>query len=148
MAMRSRMKEVNWNPGAPERRSFARMLALGVPVIALVWFLLVFLFTGRWVPAVPLWIVGVGEALAFLTWISPPLGKAIHAVWFFLVCVIETVLTTVLLGIVFYGVITPVGLLQRVFGRKFFRKRGDSAAATYWRPVENADDPRRYYRQF
>ncbi|MCC5806968.1 MAG: hypothetical protein JJU00_11635 [Opitutales bacterium] len=142
------MKEVNWNPGTRERRAFARMLALGVPVIALVWFLLVFLFTGRWVPAVPLWILVIGESLALVTWSSAPLGKAVHGVWFFLVCLIETVLTTVLLGIVFYGVITPVGLIQRAFGRRFLRKRGDPAALTYWRPVEEVDDPRRYYRQF
>lgn len=146
--MRSRMKEVNWNPGVRERRAFARMLALGVPVIALVWFLLVFLFTGRWVPAVPLWILVIGESLALITWSSAPLGKVVHAVWFFLVCLIETVLTTVLLGIVFYGVITPVGLIQRAFGRKFLHKRGNPATRTYWRAVEKVDDPRRYYRQF
>lgn len=146
--MRSRLQEVNWDPDTRERRAFARMLALGVSVIAAVWFVLVFLFTGRWVPAVPLWIVGVGEALALVTWMSGPLGKAIHAVWFFLICVIETILTTVLLGAVFYGVITPVGLIQRVFGRKFLTKRGDPAATSYWRPMEKMDDPSRYYRQF
>ncbi len=146
--MLSRLQQVNWNPGTEERRTFARMLSIGVPVIALVWFLLVFLFAGRWVPAVPLWITGVGWTLALVTWGSALMGKAIHAVWFFLVCLIETVLTTVLLGIVFYAVITPVGLLQRAFGRKFFVKRGNPSAVTYWRAVEKTDDPRRYYRQF
>ena len=39
--------------------------------------------------------------------------------------------TRILLGIVFYGLITPMGLVRRLRGGDAMRRRGDPGAATY-----------------
>lgn len=43
-------------------------------------------------------------------------------------CVTNPVVTAVL----YYGILTPAGLLLRAFGRDPLRRARDPAAATYW----------------
>jgi hypothetical protein len=44
----------------------------------------------------------------------------------------STVLTPLLMGLLFYGLVTPVGALMRVFGKDLLRLRRDTAAPSYW----------------
>jgi hypothetical protein len=55
----------------------------------------------------------------------------------------------VVLALVYYGVLTPIGLVMKLFGYDPMKKRFDSGAATYWvkRPGEKTG-PKRYFRQF
>ncbi len=39
---------------------------------------------------------------------------------------------TIVLGALFYGVVTPVGIIMRLFGRNPLRRRRDPRATTYW----------------
>ena len=54
----------------------------------------------------------------------------------------------VMLGVLFYLVITPVGLVMRLFGRDPLCRTLEPAAKTYWVPRNQTSDVRRYYRQF
>ena len=52
-----------------------------------------------------------------------------------------------LLGIVFYAVIMPIGLVQRLIRRDALHLR-EHDAPTYWRKAEASSDPASYLRQF
>ena len=52
------------------------------------------------------------------------------------------------MAIVFYVVLTPVGLIFRAIGRDPLHRRFEPTASTYWVPREPARDAQRYYRQF
>ena len=52
------------------------------------------------------------------------------------------------LAVVYYLVVTPIGLLMRLFGRDPMRRKFDPSATTYWQPHESPDEPERYFRQF
>jgi hypothetical protein len=60
---------------------------------------------------------------------------------------IAVVVSTVMLSIMFFVVITPLGVWLRIRGHDplRLRKRTD---ATHWHPYEQDDDPRRAVRQF
>jgi hypothetical protein len=66
-----------------------------------------------------------------LTWLTFPIG------W---------VLSHVLLRVMYYGIVTPVGVLVRLFTDPLERKF-DRAADSYWVPHEPSK-PQRYFRQF
>ena len=52
------------------------------------------------------------------------------------------------LGLLYYGVITPIGLVFRLLGRDLLNRRFDPAATTYWEPYNPDRGLGRYLRQF
>lgn len=58
------------------------------------------------------------------------------------------VLSHLVLGLIYYGVITPSGLVLRAFGKDPLRKRGSPDTASYWHPRRPAGDVERYFRQY
>jgi len=57
--------------------------------------------------------------------------------------------TRLLLGIIFYLVFTPIGLIFRLFKRDELDLAIDKSAETYWTDVQHlSEDPARYEKQF
>ena len=56
--------------------------------------------------------------------------------------------TRLLLGILFYLMITPLGLVLRALGKDPLERAPDPAADTYWAQREKIADPSRYYKQY
>ncbi len=50
-------------------------------------------------------------------------------------------MSPVILAVLFYGAITPLGLLSRVFGYDPLRRRIDPAAKSYW--IDRPQDSRK-----
>ncbi|MEE8450820.1 MAG: SxtJ family membrane protein [Thermoguttaceae bacterium] len=57
------------------------------------------------------------------------------------------VVSHVILAIVYYLVMTPIGLLMRMFGHDPMQRRFDRDAETYWIPRKQPDRMERYFRQ-
>jgi hypothetical protein len=53
-----------------------------------------------------------------------------------------------LLGSIFYGVITPIGLLLRASGHDPMMRKFDRNASSYWIDHRTGGDPTSYLRQF
>ena len=53
----------------------------------------------------------------------------------------------ILLGALFFGVFTPVGLIFKLLGRDALARRYVLEQATYWEPKPRATDVRSYLRQ-
>jgi len=54
----------------------------------------------------------------------------------------------VAMAVFFFGLITPAGLLMRVFGRDALGRAYDPNAATYWRPYTKKRTTEDYFHQF
>jgi hypothetical protein len=50
--------------------------------------------------------------------------------------------------VAYYLVITPTGLVLRLFGHDPMRRRFDRRASSYWVPREPTGEVKRYFRQF
>lgn len=57
------------------------------------------------------------------------------------------VLSYLILAVAFAGVITPVGLLLRLFGRDPLRRRFERSRVSYWQPRPAPPPPESYFRQ-
>jgi hypothetical protein len=80
------------------------------------------------------WIWFAGGAGFFLltgTFLKPIL-RPIYVLWMKFAYVLAWVNTRVLLGIFFYGVITPVGLVRRLLGRDPLTRKIDQSQSSYW----------------
>ncbi|MEO8202070.1 MAG: SxtJ family membrane protein [Gemmatimonadota bacterium] len=91
---------------------------------------------GGHVEPVVLWILGGSLMLTGL--LAPALLAPVYRAWMGLAHVISKVTTPIVMGGVYYLVMTPMGLLARLFGHRPLEHRGESS---YW--ITRAADNRR-----
>lgn len=91
---------------------------------------------------------GAGAVLALTYYAVPPLRRPMFVGWMYAAYPIGWVVSHVLLGLVYFGVVTPIGLLMRAVGHDPMARRFDRSAPTYWIAREQVTDVRRYFRQF
>lgn len=91
---------------------------------------------------------GVGSVLALLYYAVPAWRRPMFVGWMYAAYPVGLVVSHVLLGLVYFGVVTPIGLLMRVVGHDPMTRRFDRSAATYWVEREQVSDVKRYFRQF
>jgi len=89
------------------------------------------------------WLGGLGAALLLAGLVIPGLLGPVYRAWMGLALAISKVTTPILMAIIYFVVITPIGLLMRVVGRDPLANSGRWMA----RPA-GAPDPKRMERQF
>lgn len=99
-------------------------------------------------PDVARWIWIVSAAVIAIYYLVPPVRKWIFIGWMASVFPIGWILSHVLLSVVFYLVVFPIGMLLRLFRYEVLHRRFDPEATSYWIKREARSDPRRYFRQF
>ncbi len=135
------MIEINRNPSRRELFWFGILLAVFVALAGLILRLRFDL------PRAGEFVWGVGAGLLFVYLIAPPSRKLIYLAWMYAVFPIGWAVSHLLLALIYYLVLTPIGLLMRVLGHDAMKQKFDRQAPTYWeqhRPAERE----RYFRQF
>ena len=79
-----------------------------------------------------LWSVGV--ALMVTGAIVPKLLTPVYWIWMKLALLLGWVNTRLLLGIIFFVIITPMAVVMKVFGRDALNRKIDKDAGSYWIP--------------
>ena len=94
-----------------------------------------------------LWVVAV--VVPIVGWLVPAFMRMVFLGMSYLAWPIGFVVSHVVLAVVYYLVLTPIGLLTRLFGYDSMKKTFDPDAESYWidRSAE-AVDPKRFFRQF
>ena len=80
---------------------------------------------------------------------SPTLLKPVQKIWMAIAILIGHSITGLILILLYYLVVTPIGILAKVFGKKFLDLKLSRDADSYW--IEKATvkfDKRRYEQQF
>jgi hypothetical protein len=92
---------------------------------------------------------GVGVVLLAAGLLAPGTLRLVHKAWMSFALLLGTIMSTLLLGLLFYLVITPLGLVMRLFGRDPMNRRlHSSAVATYWVAREAPGEAVDYEKQF
>lgn len=91
---------------------------------------------------------GAGSVLALVYYAAPPLRRPMFVGWMYAAYPIGFVVSHVLLGLVYFGVVTPIGLLMRAVGHDPMARHFDRSSPTYWIARERVLDVKRYFRQF
>lgn len=68
--------------------------------------------------------------------LAPKLLAPIEKAWMALARVLQTVVTTIILTLTFFVVMTPLGLFIRLTGKDLLGLQGDPEIESYWEPVE------------
>lgn len=79
---------------------------------------------------------------------APKLLRPIYVAWMVLAFPIGWTVSLLMLGIMYYGLFTPLAFVFRLMGRDAMDRTIQPAAETYWTPKATPTDPRRYFKQF
>lgn len=94
-----------------------------------------------------LWVLSV--VVPVVGWLVPAFMKAVFLGMSYLAWPIGFVVSHVILAVVYYLVITPIGLVMRLVGYDPMNRRFDREATTYWVERQTAPvEAKRYFRQF
>ena len=139
-------REVNWKPDLAGRRAFAKSIAIGLPLLALVLGALGWFRTHTW-PVWTLWLAGVGAASGIMLWLLPQIARPFYIVWNGLGCCIGFIVGNAAVTTIYLLVVTPIGFLLRLFGRDPLQRRFERERESYWEDAEKTGDAERYFRQ-
>ena len=91
-----------------------------------------------------------GGLLVLLGALVPRALKFIYMGWMSLAFILGFTVSTALLTLFFYLIVTPVGLISRLAGRDFLKRKFDRHTASYWirRDRSSSAQTRNYEQQF
>ena len=145
------MIEIDFRPDEKTLRQFGWIALGGFGLLAtLSWFeLLVFSF-GLGAARLPVTagFAAVGCLAALFSLVAPKANRPIYVTLAVIALPIGFVLSYVIMGALFYGMLAPVGLFFRVTGRDPLRRRFEPESESYWTESRPPRPKEAYFRQF
>src|SRR5215510_4288907 len=93
-------------------------------------------------------LLGVGAALALLGLFLPRALVLPNRWWMGLAMRMSLITTPIILGIIFFLVVMPIGMIKRLFGWDPLRRRAPSAVS-YWSPYNaRQKDPHHFEKMY
>ena len=81
--------------------------------------------------------------------IIPIILKPIYIVWMTFAGILGWFMTRVILSLLFYVIITPIGLVLRIFGKDFLELKKQAVQGSYWNQRDsNLEKNQNYEKQF
>lgn len=97
----------------------------------------------------PWWALILAAVFLLLEWLWAQALKPLNWLWFKLGMVLGSIMAPLVMGVIFFLVVTPTGLIRRALGKRSLDLGFDSRAASYWRRREPpGPDPKDLRRQF
>lgn len=78
------------------------------------------------------WSLVVSGAFLILAFVKPALLHPLNVLWGRFGLLLNKVTNPLIMGVLFYGVMTPIALIMRLVGKDPLRLKRDAAAASYW----------------
>ena len=116
-------------------------------------FVVVFLVIGLW----PLihgnsprpWALALAALLLGVALLAPRLLRPANAWWLKFGALLHSITSPIILGVMFYLLITPIGLVMRLSGKDLLRQKSDPDSQSYWIRREPPGPPKdSLHRQF
>ena len=89
-----------------------------------------------------------GVTLCILGIVIPFILKPIYWVWMIFATILGWIMTRVILSLLFYIIVTPIGLIPRLFGKQFLELKWNKIDSTYWNYRSKKLNRESYEKQF
>lgn len=103
------------------------------------------LFRGKFHTVAP-YVLGIGALLVVVGVTFPRALVIPNRLWMGLAEALSFVMTRVILGLIFFLVAMPIGLIRKMLGGDPLNRRRD-AEESYWRPYQTRQLDRRHYEK-
>ena len=116
-------------------------------------FSVVFALIGLWPlmtsQPIRLWAIGISFILILVAFAMPKILKPLNRLWFLFGLLLHKIVSPVIMALIFYTTVTPIGLIMRVLGKCPIPLSFDPDASSYW--IERdppGPEPKTMPRQF
>jgi hypothetical protein len=92
------------------------------------------------------WLLALAALTALVTMIRAHWLAPFNRAWMKLAELLHRVVSPVVLGVIYFGVFTPVGLVMRAFGRDAMCRRFEPTRPSYWVPRDPPGPPDNSFR--
>lgn len=139
--------KLNWKPSPKELRQFGAIFGIGFLLIGLVKYFWMWnwLFERNEKSGIILILIGVIVGAIGLT--GTKLALPFYWFWMGIAFVLGNIMSRVVILLIYYGVITPMGFAARLSGRDKLQLK-KRAVQSYWQDISLPNDPEKYKRQF
>ncbi len=147
----SKMIEIDWHPDERTLRQFGLIALFGFSFLAALawWERLIFSFgLGEARPIVAGVFATLAGLSALFSLVAPRANLPIYLGLTILSYPIGFVLSYVIMGFLFFAMITPLGLLMRLVGYDPLHRRFEPDATSYWTDPRPRRGKESYFRQF
>jgi hypothetical protein len=133
------------NPPPPARRELG-LFGVSFPLMLCAVGALVLWRADSWIAAIALW--GAAGMFAALYAAIRPFRAISCRAWTAFGRLIGLIISRLLLGTVFFALVTPMGLVLRLLRKDPLQRAFDRKATSYWIPRRQDDSVEKYLRQF
>ena len=84
----------------------------------------------------------------FALYLFPSLQRPLYRGWMFSVMPIGWIVSHLLLSVIYYLLLTPIGLIMKAVGYDPMRRKLEPNQETYWVNRQKSEDPQRYFKQY
>ena len=99
-------------------------------------FFIVFLIVSLWPltygEPIRIWLVIISMVFLILGLMNSKLLTPLNKLWFKFGMILGAIVTPIVMGLIFFLVVTPIGLIMRVMGKDLLNKKYDKKKKTYW----------------
>lgn len=144
------MLEINTNPSKSDLKWFGLIFGAVLMVVGLVlWLKTSVLFGMGSSPTIASKVVWALAVLFPIVYYAiPPARKPLFVGFMYAAFPIGWVASNVILVVVYYVVMTPIGLVMRLAGKDPMQRELLPESPTYWEERPSEDDALRYFKQF
>ncbi len=132
---------MNPSPTKIELRVFAGGLLILAGILGFV--------SPSWLPdpgrQLVMWLLIVSGLLGL---VCPAMIRGIYRAWMFIVLPIGWLVSHLAMAVIYFLVITPIGVLRRLVGADPLSIRESKTLDSYWESIRREDDPSRSFRQY
>ncbi len=79
-----------------------------------------------------IWSLAVSGGFLLVALVIPKILHPLNVVWMKFAAVLNSIVSPLVLGMLFFTTITPIGLLMRALGKDLLRLKMDKSAKSYW----------------
>ncbi|MAG57511.1 MAG: hypothetical protein CMJ83_14560 [Planctomycetes bacterium] len=95
------------------------------------------------------WVLwGFAALSGIFSFVKPELNQPIYAGLTLITYPIGLVVSSILMVVLFFGVVTPVALIFKLLGKDPMNRRLDPDASTYWTTRDEPRSTESYFKQF
>jgi hypothetical protein len=128
--------------GRRQEREFGLVVGAVLCAFGSWWF-----YRGKFGAAVPA-VLSIGAALILLGAFLPSALRYPYRAWMGLAEALAFVATRIILALVFFAVVTPIGILRKALGGDPLRRRARAASSYWWPYSPRQSDPKHYEKMF
>ena len=93
-------------------------------------------------------LLTVGLIFCVLGIAIPVVLKPVYWIWMIFATILGWIITHVILSLLFYIIITPIGLIPRFFGKQFLELKWDKSKNSYWNYRSSKTEKASYEKQY